>query len=160
MLRLTAAGLPTVVLLAVFVTSAFVFQAQAQDPVLFRADRGMNNIKSIAADGSQSYVLFGFQFIADVQIDVDGGKMYWLDQSARLIQRANLDGTGLEDLVSEPTDLNSPSGLALDLVNDKMYWIEAYESSPGDALMRANLDGTGVEELASLYQVPMITLHV
>ena len=31
---------------------------------------------------------------------VAGGKMYWSDVGSRKIQRANLDGTGMEDLVS------------------------------------------------------------
>ena len=37
--------------------------------------------------------------------------MYWTDLSGK-IQRANLDGTNVEDLV---TDLNTPLGIALEL---------------------------------------------
>lgn len=69
------------------------------------------------------------------------GKMYWADKGARKIQRANLDGTGVEDLVT--TGLSLPTGLALDVGGGKMYWTDR-----GDFLLRrANLDGTAVEVL-------------
>ena len=62
--------------------------------------------------------------------------MYWAAVSK--IQRANLDGSGIEDLVTEVVAV----GIALDVGGDKMYWT-------GDLLAgigRANLDGSGVEE--------------
>jgi len=46
-------------------------------------------------------------------LDVAHGKMYWVDQSAAKVQRANLDGSGLEDLVTGIDGLSSPVGIAL-----------------------------------------------
>ena len=63
-------------------------------------------------------------------------KIYWTSDSK--IQRANLDGKGVEDVV---TGLDGPRGLALDLNAGKIYWAD---EAP-NPVRRANLDGTGVE---------------
>ena len=70
------------------------------------------------------------------------GKIYWTDNGPDKIQRSNLDGTGVEDLVMRPT-LNAPVGIALDISGGKMYWVD--ENT--DKIQRSNLDGTGVEDL-------------
>jgi hypothetical protein len=75
------------------------------------------------------------------------GKMYWsvraMDQHGPKIQRANLDGTQIEDLVT--TRLSLPVSLALDPGGGKMYWTTYY---PGK-IQRANLDGWGMEALVT-----------
>ena len=45
-------------------------------------------------------------------LDVAHGKMYWVDQSAAKVQRANLDGSGLEDLVTGIDGQSAPVGIA------------------------------------------------
>ena len=70
------------------------------------------------------------------------GKMYWTDYGTDKIQRANLDGSGVEDLV---TGLTLPYGLALDAGTGKMYWTDAGT----DKVQRANLDGSGVQDLVT-----------
>ena len=76
---------------------------------------------------------------------VGGGKMYWTDLGIGKIQRVNLDGTGLHDLVT--TGLSHPGEIALDMARGKMYWTD-----PGSSkIQRANLDGTGMEDLVSTY---------
>ena len=64
-------------------------------------------------------------------------KMYWTDWSTKKIQRANLDGSNIEDLVTAW----SPYGIALDVGRGKMYCTD------GSDIMRANLDGSHVEYL-------------
>ena len=44
---------------------------------------------------------------------VPAGKMYWTDLSARKIHGVNLDGTGLEDIVTQ--GLRFPRALAFDI---------------------------------------------
>lgn len=68
--------------------------------------------------------------------------MYWINAgTTNKIQRANLDGTGIEDVV---TGLEAPHGIALDIVGGKVYWVSA---GTAQKVQRANLDGTGVEDL-------------
>ena len=77
-----------------------------------------------------------------IPIMSDGaGKIYWTAANAGKIQRANLDGTGIEDVV---TGLLNPNSLALDMDSAKIYWLDG-----GSKIQRANLDGTGVQDLVT-----------
>ena len=69
------------------------------------------------------------------------GRIYWADRSARMIRRANLDGTGVEDFI---TGLDLPIKLALDLDGGKIYWVV---EGGGSRIQRANSDGTAVQDL-------------
>ena len=71
-------------------------------------------------------------------------KIYWTDADAGKIQRADLDGSNVEDLVT--AGLNHPIGLALDAVNGRMYWA-GYRTRK---IRRADLDGSNVEDLVDL----------
>ena len=69
--------------------------------------------------------------------------MYWTDGSTDRIQRANLDGSNVENLVT--SGLRQPEGLALDPAAGQMYWAD----SGTDKIQRANLDGSNVEALVT-----------
>ena len=73
--------------------------------------------------------------------DSDLPQIYWTDDGSQKIQRSNLDGTNVQDLVT--TGLGLPGGIALDMANGKMYWTDWSRSK----IQRANLDGTNVEDL-------------
>jgi len=114
-------------------------------------------IRRAEADGSGVVTLLQSEVDEPVGLilDADEAKMYWADPSNGTIQRANLDGTGLETLVS---DLARPNDLALDNINDKLYWTESgaeFNDSGipiGDInrVQRSNLDGSNVEEIVTL----------
>ena len=70
-------------------------------------------------------------------------KIYWTAEGPPRIQRANLDGTNIEDLVT--SGLVHPRGLALDVAAGKMYWLDRGT----DKLQRANLDGSQVEDVVT-----------
>ena len=70
-------------------------------------------------------------------------KLYWTDESTYKIQRSNLDGSGVEDLVT--TGLAWPSAIALDVSGGKMYWTDGGT----DKIQRSNLDGRDVEDLVT-----------
>jgi hypothetical protein len=81
-------------------------------------------------------------------IDPLGRKIYWSSFLPRTwsdakIQRANLDGSGLEDLV---TGAPYVSGMALDIKRGKMFWIrqDTWE------IWRANLDGSQAGSILTL----------
>jgi len=71
--------------------------------------------------------------------------MYWTDAQTHKIQRANLDGNKVEDLVS--TGLGAPWAIALDVAEGKMYWTDAGTNK----IQRASLDGSGIEDLIMTY---------
>ena len=74
-------------------------------------------------------------------------KIYWIDADSRKIQRANLDGCDVEDLV---TGLNLPLGIALDVTGGKMYWTD----KGTDKIHRSNLDGSNIEDLITGLEEP------
>src|ERR671931_505425 len=54
---------------------------------------------------------------------VAGGMLYWTDLGIGKIQRVNLDGTGLRDLIA--TDLRIPRSIAVDAAGSKIYWMDS-----------------------------------
>ena len=76
-------------------------------------------------------------------------KLYWTDWGTDKIQRANLDGSGIEDLVVGG-GLDGPDGLALDVAGGKMYWTDA----GANKIQRAGLDGSDVEDLVTGLGIP------
>jgi len=71
-------------------------------------------------------------------------KMYWTDLGTDKIQRADLSGSNVEDLVT--TGVTEPMGIALDLTNSKMYWTDI---GIINKIQRADLDGGNVEDLVT-----------
>lgn len=97
---------------------------------LHRANFDGTDYETLRASGSS---------IRDLAVDSQARKLYWLEYMR--VRRANLDGTGAEDLVV--SGLSNPSSIALDQLAGKVYWTD-YGSS---RISRANLDGSNVETL-------------
>ena len=70
-------------------------------------------------------------------------KVYWSDWGTDKIQRADLDGSNVEDLVT--TGLDGPDGLAVDAAGGKLYWTDAGTAK----IQRADLDGSNLEDLVT-----------
>jgi hypothetical protein len=92
---------------------------------------------------------------AGIALDVAGGKMYWTDFGTDRIHRANLDGSGVEGLLSGLggsggiiPEANGPRYIALDIGGGKVYWTR-YNNNV-TSINRANLDGTGAQSLVGL----------
>ena len=118
----------------------------AIDPVkndLYWSDFVFDRIYKTNLDTSTTTVLIssGLTNPFGLALDLEGGKLYWADTGLTgrtgKIQRSNLDGTNVVDLV---TGLSNPRDVAIDLVGRHIYWPDLNES----ALYRANLDGTGI----------------
>jgi hypothetical protein len=82
-----------------------------------------------------------------IALDLEAGKIYWTDAYGRKIQRANLDGSDAEDLV---TDMRTAYGLALDLQARQMYWTNTVTGK----IQRASLNGNRVEDLVTGLRFP------
>lgn len=83
-----------------------------------------------------------------IALDVQRKKMYWVNDMLDHIQRANLDGSDVEDLVTSWTFSNA---LTLDRNRGKIYWTD-YSMN---AIRRANLDGSHVEDLVTTMGEPV-----
>ena len=129
---------------------------EGTDPQILRDFRGLLILRS--PDDSE-FAPLGLRFgkqkgsLSAVPVipirDPGGGKLYWAlfdEDDTGKIQRANLDGSGVQDLVNLGSDL--PTGLALDPSRGKLYWA-LYDEDDTGKIQRANLDGSGVEDLVT-----------
>ena len=83
-----------------------------------------------------------------IAVDRMNEHVYWGNWDAK-IQRANLDGTDVEDVVATGPE-GSVMGLALDVAGNRMYWGQL-----GDyGIFSATLSGTEVMKLVDLDYVP------
>ncbi|MHC4176255.1 MAG: Ig-like domain-containing protein, partial [Planctomycetota bacterium] len=111
---------------------------------IFRA-----NLDGSAAEGLID--LPGVWQVRSLAVDEINGKLYWGDIDGG-VHRADLDGTGVEDIVTLPHEASS---LALDIPRGKMYWSDNHV----DKIQRANLDGTSIEDLVTdLVQLTALTV--
>lgn len=96
-----------------------------------------------------------------IGVDLEGGRLYWTSMGDPFggtgelggehpppgtLQRARLDGTGVERIV-DPGLTRTPKQLALDLEHDHVYWADR----EGATLWRAGLDGSD--------PTPLVTGH-
>ena len=104
------------------------------------------DLNSDGAIGFSDFLSFAGSYGKRVSSPNGGGtpKIYWTDWGTDKIQRANLDGSQVEDLIT--TGLSSPSGIALDVERGKMYWTDSPLFGTSK-IQRANLNGSNVEDL-------------
>jgi hypothetical protein len=119
--------------------------AGASLTAIYWLEHGSDSVWRSDADGDSPEELLalddGNSYFRSLALDPGAGLMYFSDDERGRIQRANLDGSGVEAII---TDLDDPVGLDLDLDAGKLYFVDQ-GSPPG--LFRSNLDGSGVEPL-------------
>ncbi len=70
-----------------------------------------------------------------------GAMVYWAAYAGRKIQRAALDGSDIEDLVT--VGLDGPADIWLDIQGGKVYWTSLLD----DKIRRADVNGSNVEDV-------------
>ncbi len=102
----------------------------------------------------------------NIALDPSNGKLYWIegtggDDPTAVIRRANLDGSGAEDIV---TSALTPTSIALDPTNGKLYWGEidffSVGSGTGSVIRRANLDGSGRETVVAKTGIGTVVIGI
>jgi hypothetical protein len=89
----------------------------------------------------------------NIALDLAAGKIYWTDAVARVLRRANLNGTNTQTLF-DGAFVGAPKGLALDLAAGKVYFGVDVRDQDSDGFLygeirRTNLDGSNVEIVIS-----------
>ncbi len=136
------AALAVLLLLALFGAMLVVESTStegAPGDKLYWSDGGAGKIQRSDLDGTNvEDILTGLPGPGDLAIDPYAGKIYFT--SGLGIQRANLDGAGLEVAVPGVSAFR----IALDPIRSKVYWTVYF-----DRIRRANYDGTNVEDLVT-----------
>ncbi|MGI8924159.1 MAG: hypothetical protein ACR2HJ_09010 [Fimbriimonadales bacterium] len=146
---ISARAILTGALLAIWGAAALPASAQLYFSDLFNPNFETGHINRVNTDGSGLTELVntgGGGGGRGLDVDLQGGKMYWADVNDSIIRRANLDGSGQENLLKlSGKELPFPSALAVHNPSRKFYW--------GDQTLgtmnRANLDGSDSEVLFS-----------
>lgn len=93
-------------------------------------------------DGSDSSIIFQYnsnEWPEQITLNLTEQKIYWKTIHDRF-HRADFDGSN-DELIF--TSTGYCTGLVIDEVHEKMYWI----NHPSKKIQRANLDGTGMEDV-------------
>uniref|UniRef100_A0AAR2JUY7 Low-density lipoprotein receptor-related protein 4 n=1 Tax=Pygocentrus nattereri TaxID=42514 RepID=A0AAR2JUY7_PYGNA len=129
-------------------------KALGPEPVLLFANR--IDIRQVLPHRSE-YTLLLNNLENAIALDFHHSKelVFWSDVTLDRIMKANLNGSNVEEVVS--TGLESPGGLAIDWIHDKLYWTDSGTSR----IEVANLDGTHRKVLIwqSMEKPRAIALH-
>ncbi len=105
------------------------------DGVVQRANLDGTHIEMLAAAS--------YGTATGMAIDLIGRKVYWAHGGYRRIERANLDGSDRETVVSSIYSQSWPRSLSLDMTARKIYWADATTN----AIHRVGMSGGAVETL-------------
>jgi hypothetical protein len=127
---------------AIDAVGVYTYVPVAESGVIRRGDfEYENQVDFIQTGGTFSPTLV-------TALDEAHGKIYWAGACSGCgltIGRANLDGSGIEELpINIPFD-DYPVDLAIDSAEGKLYWT----NSPAQKIQRANLDGSNVEDVVT-----------
>ena len=115
---------------------------------MYWADREGIYWSSLQEGTPQRFIAADARRPGKIEVDVAGGKMYWVDKRGETVQRSDLDGSNIERLPGEWGGSRAMD-IALDLERGKIYSVGLY--SGGDYLIgevyRANLDGSNFEKM-------------
>ena len=97
--------------------------------------------------------------VIDMSFAQGRGKIYWTESdldfryNSGKIRRANLNGTAVEDLI---TEIHRPENIKLDPDNRKMYWTD----SATGVIQCADFDGTNVENIINRFELRGLAIDV
>ncbi|CAH2294046.1 very low-density lipo receptor isoform X1 [Pelobates cultripes] len=93
---------------------------------IYWTDVGLKTISVSSFDGSKQKVLFnaGLKDPSSIAVDPLSGFIYWSDwgEPAK-IEKAGMNGIDRQQLVI--TDIQRPSGITLDLIKSRLYWLDS-----------------------------------
>ena len=104
---------------------------------IFRSDLDIQNTDAVIGHPNSDP-------LSDIALDVEGGKIYWANPSTQTIQRADLDGQNVEEVLTVSDGY--PAEITLDVEGGKVYWANPSTQT----IQRADLDGQNIEVLFTL----------
>ncbi|CAH1130397.1 unnamed protein product [Ceutorhynchus assimilis] len=90
-----------------------------------------------------------------VDVDRKTGEIYWTDTSEACIQKATVNGTNRQTIITH--EIDAPDGIAIDSTGRKIYWTDGERNS----IEVSELDGSNRKVLFNhdIYNPRAITLH-
>lgn len=115
-----------------------LYFASAAGDKIFKKPFGSSTVTTLLSGAADT-----LSFVGAIEVDETGNKIYWADLGSETIRRANLDGSGNEQVLA---GLSTLTDMTLDRFNKKIYWAEG----EGQGLRRAFYNGSNVENLTNI----------
>jgi chitodextrinase len=117
------------------------------DGILYWVNRGDESIKRVNTAGSVVETVYTdtdrLDFTLGLELDFTNHIIYWSNRGiTNGLFQINTDGSGFTEIVTSP-DVVSPYGIALDKVNETLYWAESTD------IKKVNTDGTGIADVVT-----------
>ncbi|MYK18569.1 DUF5050 domain-containing protein [Candidatus Poribacteria bacterium] len=128
--------------------SPTVHVGTAQRPPMYWTDANTGTLHRLVDDEVED-LLPNVKKVTGLAADVVGGKIYWIEQTAKnkgSVKRANLDGSNAQVLA---TLHNVPTSIAIDPPKKKLYWTNSL-----GRIQHANLNGKQIRTLIKNLKVP------
>ncbi len=120
------------------------------DGVLYWPDPSAGVIRRVTTAGAPLSDIAAPLVTTSIAVDGVNDKIYWIDRTPR-IRRANLDGSGVQDINTTvgfgTLTADEGTGLAVDPVNNKIYWSRRRYGE----ITRSDLDGANPQRVFKIY---------
>ena len=128
-------------------TGQEVLVPESQRPSMYWINTDTDKIESLEPFDAVT------QEVASLTVDAAGGKIYWSEQgsSGGTIKRANLDGTNVEVLTTEPI---TASSFVIDTADNKLYWTDSTQGR----VHSADLNGENITTIIELDDIKDIAV--
>ncbi len=103
-----------------------------------------SSISRMALDGTNEESLINIPFVEDMIIERISGKIYLIGGREDKVYRINLDGSQLETIADGP---NHPRKLAIDALNENIYWAESADWPLDYLIVQTKFDGSSTDTL-------------
>lgn len=134
----------------VFFFLCFGWQAYTQGTLfVVNPDAGLESI-NLAASQKSTILRWETNKMRCIAIDKKNKKIYWTDLISDKINRSNLDGSFIEEVINE--GLSLPQGIAIDTFHNLLFWLD----NGTKAIMRSDMDGSNV---LKLFEFEVINLN-
>jgi hypothetical protein len=117
---------------------------------IYRSDLDGNNLQTLIDFYAFHTAGESLSAPKGIALDIPDGKLYWTDDGANRIRRANLDGSTIQPVISE--GISGPLGIALDVPRGMIYWTEAGPS--GNKIRSIGLKGGSILTLVTTPYAP------
>lgn len=110
-------------------------------------------IRRLTLDGSggvSNFLDIDNKSALNIAYNTETGKIYFTDNTVTeegKVWSINIDGTGLTEIAS---GMYEPYGIAVDEINNKVYWVDEADGDDIGHIYRANLDGSNLEMILEM----------
>jgi PKD repeat protein len=156
----TVAGTFTVTLTAISAEGESTFERQitinpSPSADIYFIEYGADPIfiRRLSLDGSgtvSNFLDINDKSALNMAYNSETGKIYFTDNTTTeegKVWSVNIDGTGLTEIAS---GMYEPYGIAVDEINNKVYWVDEADGDDIGHIYRANLDGSNLEMILEM----------